>query len=157
MIILLDIDGVLEITPAWRKVEILSDGFMKLNENALKNLAILYEKTNASIILTTTHRIKYDESKWKEIFKLRGLNFETISKLNEKTEIGQLLDRGSEIKEWVENNEKNLNYVIIDDDTSINALSNSIKKRWVSTKSFVGFDKECLEKALFILTKNKIL
>ena len=102
MIILLDIDGVLETTPSWGRAEIHTDGFMKLNENALENLSILHKKTNASIVLTTSHRINYDETKWKEIFRLRGLNFDSISKLNNKTEISQLLDRGSEIKEWVE-------------------------------------------------------
>ncbi len=60
MTILLDIDGVLETTPPWKHPEMLDDGFMKLNENALKNLSILHKKTNASIVLTTTHRINYD-------------------------------------------------------------------------------------------------
>ncbi|MDI9877763.1 CPCC family cysteine-rich protein [Flectobacillus rivi] len=154
MTILLDIDGVLETTPIWRPVEIHSDGFMKLNEKALENLSILHKRTNASIVLTTTHRINYDETRWKEIFRLRGLNFETISKLNNKTEISQLLDKGSEIKEWVENKGQEHNYVIIDDDQSINALPEYIKERWVATKPSVGFDKEALEKALLILTVN---
>lgn len=152
MTILLDIDGVLETTPAWRRTESLSDGFMKFNEHALKNFSILYERTNAAIVLTTTHRIKYDLAQWKEIFKMRGLNFETISKLNDKTEISQLLDRGTEIKEWVESKGKNENYVIIDDDLSIHGLPDNIKERWVSTKPLIGFDKESLEKALLILT-----
>jgi hypothetical protein len=56
------------------------------------------------------------------------LNFETISKLNNKTEISQLLDKGSEIKEWVENKGQEHNYVIIDDDQSINALPEYIKR-----------------------------
>ncbi|MEA5258899.1 CPCC family cysteine-rich protein [Arcicella aquatica] len=149
MIILLDIDGVLETTPSWRQPEFLSDGFMRLNENALKNLSILYKVTNASIVLTTTHRINYDEAKWKEIFSTRGLNFETISKLNDKTEISQLLDRGSEIEEWIKTKGANQNYVIIDDDLSINALPDNIKERWVTTKPLIGLDK-----ALLILTIN---
>ena len=154
MIILLDIDGVLETTPTWRQVEIHSDGFMKLNEKALENLSTLHKRTNASIVLTTTHRINYDETKWIEIFRLRGLNFETISKLNNKTEISQLLDRGTEIKEWVEKKGEGQNYVIIDDDQSINALPEYIKERWVATRPSIGFDKEALEKALLILTVN---
>jgi len=154
MTILLDIDGVLETTPSWRHAEIHSDGFMKLNNKALENLSILHKRTNASIVLTTTHRINYDETKWKEIFKLRGLNFETISKLNNKTEISQLSDRGTEIKEWVENQGEEQNYVIIDDDLSINALPEFIKERWVATRPSIGFDKEALEKALLILTVN---
>jgi hypothetical protein len=44
MTILLDIDGVLEMTPIWRPVEIHSDGFMKLNEKALENLSILHKE-----------------------------------------------------------------------------------------------------------------
>jgi hypothetical protein len=69
----------------------------------------------------------------RRFFRLRGLNFETISKLNNKTEISQLLDKGSEIKEWVENKGQEHNYVIIDDDQSINALPEYIKERWVAT------------------------
>jgi hypothetical protein len=153
-IILLDIDGVLEITPSWRQVELLADGFMKLNAAALENLSILQEKTNASIVLTSTHRINYDEARWKIIFKTRGFEVESISKLNDKTEIAQLLDRATEIKEWVESKGKNQNYVIIDDDLSLNTLPNNIKERWVPTKAHIGFDKEALEKALQILTAN---
>ena len=154
MTILLDIDGVLETTPTWRQADIHSDGFMKLNEEALENLSILHKRTNASIVLTTTHRINYDETTWKEIFKSRGLNFKTISKINNKSEISQLLDRGSEIKEWVENKGEEHNFVIIDDDQSINALPDYIKERWVATRTSIGFDKEALEKALLILTVN---
>jgi hypothetical protein len=148
MTILLDIDGVLEITPPWKHPEILDDGFMKLNENALKNLSILHKNTNASIVLTTTHRINYDIPQWKAIFNTRGLNFETITKINDKTEISQLLDRGTEIKEWVDREGTNQNYIILDDDPSILALPNSIKERWIATKSSIGFDKTALEKAL---------
>ncbi|MDI9859380.1 CPCC family cysteine-rich protein [Flectobacillus roseus] len=154
MIILLDIDGVLETTPAWRQVEMHSDGFMKLNERTLENLSILHKRTNASIVLTTTHRINYDIARWKEIFRLRGLNFEVISKLNSKTDISQFLDRGTEIKEWVEQYGEKQNYVIIDDDQSINALPENIKERWVATRPLIGFDKEALEKALNILISN---
>lgn len=154
MIILLDIDGVLEITPHWRQPEIHPDGFMKLNAKALANLSILHQKTNAAIVLTSTHRIRYNENQWKEIFRARGLYFEVLSKLNDKTEISQLLDRGTEIKEWVETKGKNLNYVIIDDDASINALPNDINQRWVQTKPLIGFNEENLEKALEILTVN---
>jgi hypothetical protein len=153
MTILLDIDGVLVTTPSWKQVEHLSDGFMKFSDVAVSNLATLYEVTNASIVLTTTHRINYSESQWQEIFKFRGLNFETISKLNGKTEISQLLNRATEIKEWVKNN-LDKNYVIIDDDLSINSLEDSIKERWVSTKPLIGLDKESKDKALQILKGN---
>lgn len=152
MVILLDIDGVLETTPPWRRAEIHADGFMKLDENALYNLSILIQKTNASIILTTSHRIHYDESKWEEIFRTRGVDCTAISKLNDKTEISQLLERGTEIKEWAETEGSNQNYVILDDGSSLHALPDEIKVRWVPIRPLVGFDKEALEKALLILT-----
>ena len=154
MTILLDIDGVLVTTPSWKPTEQLSDGFMKFNESAVENLATLFKDTNASIVLTTTHRINYDETKWKEIFRMRGLNFHTISKLNDKTQVDQLLDRATEIKEWVEQFGQHENYIIIDDDLSINGLTDDIKERWVSTRPLIGFDKESRVKALHILTVN---
>jgi hypothetical protein len=154
MIILLDIDGVLVTTPIWRKVEILSDGFMKFDENAQFFLSILQVQTNASIVLTTTHRINYDEAKWKDIFNRRGLNFEIILKINNRNEISELPDRGTEIKEWVDDTGQDKNYVIIDDDTSINNLPDDIKKRWVFTKPLIGFDEIGLKKALHILGIN---
>jgi HAD domain in Swiss Army Knife RNA repair proteins/Cysteine-rich CPCC len=154
MTILLDIDGVLVTTPSWKPVEHLSDGFMKFSEDAVLNLATLYKETNAEIVLTTTHRINYSESQWKEIFELRGLNFTKISKINNKTEISQLLDRAKEIKEWIKSSSFDNNYVIIDDDPSINSLEESIKERWVATKPLIGFDKDSKENALHILKIN---
>jgi hypothetical protein len=156
MTILLDIDGVLVTTPSWKPTEQLSDGFMKFNETATENLAILFMETNASIVLTTTHRINFDETQWKEIFNTRGLHFHTITKLNSNTRIDQLVDRATEIKEWVEQYGEQENYVIIDDDLSINGLPNEIKERWVSTRPLIGFDKDAQAKALYILSTNQL-
>lgn len=152
MIILLDIDRVLELTPPWRRVEIAADGFMKLDEDALKNLYILYQQTNASVVLTTTHRLNYDEATWKEIFKSRGVPFESITKINNKTDIHQIGERVAEITEWVENQGVGKNFVIIDDDSSLHSLPQKIKERWVATTPSLGFNKEALEQALGILT-----
>ena len=155
MIILLDIDGVLVTTPSWKKVEQLEDGFMKFDEKATECLAELYEETNASIILTTTHRITYSIENWKKIFHKRGLYFENISKINEKSKIEELTSRGNEIKEWVEKTGFEKNYVIIDDDLSINSLEKKIKDRVVFTKQSIGFDRNGKNKAIEIL-KNEI-
>ncbi|MCU0355806.1 MAG: HAD domain-containing protein [Cytophagales bacterium] len=149
--ILLDIDGVLVTTPSWKPVELLSDGFLKFNERATENLKQLIEKTNASIVLTTTHRIKHSEEDWKEIFKLRGLEIESVSKINSKTQIDQLGNRAAEISEWIEKEGQNQNYVIIDDDLSINSLPMHIKERWAQTKPLIGFDEEAMMRALRIL------
>jgi HAD domain in Swiss Army Knife RNA repair proteins len=151
LIILLDIDGVLVTTPSWRQPEILPDGFMKFNENAVRNLAILFKKTNASIVLTTTHRINFSVLQWKEIFRFRGLEIDEISKLNDTTELSQLHDRGSEIRVWFDQIGYDLDFIIIDDDLSINGLPENIKRRWIQTKPLIGFDNECLERSLQII------
>ncbi len=150
MIILLDIDGVLETTPSWKKLELEPDGFMKLNKSCLENLITFYSLTNASVVLTTTHRINYTEAQWKEIFKARGLVFDSISKLNNKTAINQLLEKGIEIQEWAETFGAGKNYIIIDDDLSLNKMPNSIKERWITTQPHKGFDKEALDKAIIL-------
>jgi HAD domain in Swiss Army Knife RNA repair proteins len=97
MTILLDIDGVLVTTPSWQIPDRLDDGFMQFNVTAAQNLLVLYEKTNADIVLTTTHRINYTIEQWHDIFKLRGFDFKNISKINDKTSIETLGNRATEI------------------------------------------------------------
>ncbi len=154
MTVLLDIDGVLVTTPSWRITEQHSDGFLKFNERAEKNLIRLITETNASIVLTTTHRINYSIEKWKEIFNNRGIPVETIAKVNMKQAVGEMLDRGNEIKEWVENFGTGRRFVIIDDDLSINNLTIEIKDKWVMTKPLIGLDEDGTDRALKILRGN---
>jgi hypothetical protein len=129
MIILLDIDGVLVTEPSWRKVENGPDGFMLFNKQSAENLAFILAETNAHVVLTTTHRISFDVEKWVEIFASRGINISTISKINNKRSLAEMQDRGTEIKAWVDENAHQQNYVIIDDDPSINNLPDSIKDK----------------------------
>jgi sugar-specific transcriptional regulator TrmB len=154
MTVLLDIDGVLVTTPGWRITEQHKDGFLKFNDRAEKNLIRLITETNATIVLTTTHRITYSIEKWKEIFNNRGIPVETIEKVNTKQEVGDMLDRGNEIKEWVDNFGTGRRFVIIDDDLSINALPLGIKDKWVMTKSMIGLDEDGTDRALKILRGN---
>lgn len=151
MTVLLDIDGVLVTTPSWRLTEQHNDGFLKFNDRAEKNLIRLITETNASIVLTTTHRISYSAEKWKEIFNNRGIPVETIEKVNTKQAVDDMVDRGNEIKEWVDNFGIGKRFVIIDDDPSINALPMEIKDKWVMTKSMIGLDEDSTNKALKIL------
>lgn len=150
MVILLDIDGVLVTEPAWKKVETGLDGFMLFNKRSAENLAFILAATNAAVVLTTTHRISFSVERWLEIFSLRGIEINNISKLNTKQSLAEMQDRGTEIKDWVDNNGYE-NYVIIDDDPSINNLPNAIKQRWISIKPYVGIDEEAKQKALDIL------
>lgn len=85
MVILLDLDGVLITTPPWRAVAMAADGFCQFNEKAAKNLAYILAVTKASIVLTTSHRINYSLSQWREILHNRGIDSPLISKVNDLT------------------------------------------------------------------------
>jgi hypothetical protein len=154
MTILLDIDGVLVTTPSWKAAEQLPDGFLKFNDRAAMNLAKLIDATNASIVLTTTHRISFTVEKWKELFQARGIPVESIKKLNEVTSVNGMSRRSAEIIEWVDKQDEKEKFVIIDDDLSINDLPAEIKKKCVLTKSLIGLDEEGVDKALNILREQ---
>lgn len=154
MTILLDIDGVLVTTPSWRTPELLSDGFLKFNERAAKNLAQIIEETQAAIVLTTTHRINYSISEWKGLLQARGIYPTSISKLNDIGGLNDMADRATEIKEWVEKQKGSEKFVIIDDDLSINSLPPYIKARCVQTKPLIGLDDEATARALEVLREQ---
>ena len=154
MVILLDIDGVLVTTPAWRPVELQADGFLKFNEIASKNLAQIIAVTNASIILTSTHRINYSIKEWHKLLETRGIFPSSISKVDDKTAIAEMENRATEIRKWVENYQDKEAFVIIDDDLSINGLPEEIKDRCVLTKPMIGLDEEAKNKVLQILLEN---
>jgi len=147
MKILLDIDGVLVTTPAWRPTPTRDDGFMEFNPIAAKNLNTLIERTAATIVLASTHRISYSSEQWIELFHNRGIVCSYIQKINSITTFEQLANRATEINEWVSNN-GNQPYVIIDDDLSIHGLPENIRARWVKTNPLMGFNDDCLEQAL---------
>ncbi len=157
MFILLDIDGVLVTEPAWKKVEIAADGFMVFNERSAKNLAEILLKSNASVILTTTHRINYQLDKWMEIFAARGITIKSISKLNNTGSITLMKSRAIEIEEWVNLQGPKIEYIIIDDDASLNSLPEHIKQRCVITRSTIGIDEEAKQKALQLIGEIKII
>ena len=151
MTILLDIDGVLVTTPSWRRPELLQDGFMKFKEQAVTNLSLLLGATNAHIVLSTTHRINFDLETWRCLFNTRGLNITSLSKINAQTILDPKETRAEEILKWIDSPGSDKNYVIIDDDTSIHALPEFIKARWVRTSALIGFDAACLQKAMQVL------
>ncbi|QEC78364.1 HAD domain-containing protein [Mucilaginibacter ginsenosidivorax] len=154
MVILLDIDGVLVTEPSWKKVEIGADGFMLFNKLSAQNLADILLLTGAEVVLASTHRINFAIERWLDIFKIRGVTINKLSKLNDKKSLTDMQDRGNEIQEWIHKNGE-VNYVIIDDDLSINNLPEAIKQKWVTIKPHIGIDIEAKQKALDILLTNR--
>lgn len=129
MFIFLDIDGVMVSAQSWKKPIILNDNFYQFIESSISALQSLIDK-DTTIILTTSHRFRFNIQEWKEIFSNRNINISKI-KMLDKTE----LNRKDEILNWFNSNSINESFIIIDDDKSLNDLPKFYKDRLILTNS----------------------
>jgi hypothetical protein len=148
MFILLDIDGVMVPAASWRRPELLNDGFPKFSNTAISSLQRIISETGATIMLTTSHKSSYDLSQWKDIFSNRGINA-NIDKLPDNY---LSLNRRQEIAIWLNTNSYS-EFIIIDDDTSLNDLPAIYKDHLVLTSPMVGLNNDAASKALDISKK----
>ncbi|MDO5769616.1 MAG: HAD domain-containing protein [Psychrobacter sp.] len=153
MKILLDFDGVMVITPTWRPVEQADDGFMTFDEVCAANLAEIVAQTGADIVLTTTHRIHYDNETWRTLLANRGIHTNNVSKVNVASQFTELGNRCEEVLAWVAAN-PNEHFVIIDDDKSLRGLPEHIKGKWVETSFHDGLTEKRKAQTLAILLTN---
>lgn len=138
MLFFLDIDGVMVPAKGWKSPEFLNDGFPAFSSKAtlaLQNL-ILEEDT---VMLTTSHKSKFSIEEWKNIFKNRGISIRKIMSLPENL---NNLSRKDEIVNWFNVNIVDENFVIIDDDKSLNELPQSLKNNLIQTSSYIGLTEE---------------
>ncbi len=152
MVILLDIDGVMVPANSWKKPEFLEDGFPMFNSRSVIALQKIISETDASLLLTTSHKSKYNISQWRNIFLSRGINAKHIDRLTTNS-----LDssRKEEILNWyTAEHTPNEEFVIIDDDKLLNGLPANIKNNLVLTSPSVGLTEELAENAISILKKN---
>ncbi len=153
MLILLDIDGVMVPASNWKRPEFESDGFPKFSRKATNSLQKIISETGAGILLTTSHKSNYYVNEWREIFSNRGVKNAKIRKLNKNS---NYLNRREEVMRWLEkSNEKE--FVIIDDDKTLNSLPPSIKSRLVQPSATVGLNEELANSAIRILKSSKEL
>lgn len=143
--ILLDLDGVMIITPSWKQTDNLDDGFPDFNPIAVASLNKILEHTKGKIILTTSHKSRFDIDKWLEIFKRRGVIIDSIDKLEPNI---IRLRRREEILRWLNDNPE-ADYVIIDDDKSLNEMSN-----FVLTLSYRGLTYEETNNVINLYNSN---
>ena len=149
MIIFLDIDGVMVPAKSWQSPELLNDGFPAFSNKATRVLQSLISE-DATVMLTTSHRSNYTLDEWKVIFKKRGINVEKIESLGNNVD---KLSRKDEIINWFNINKIN-EFVIIDDDKSLNSLPDNLKKNLILTNPMVGLSDEHLENIKAILKKE---
>jgi len=153
-LIFLDIDGVMLSAASWKPVENLEDGFSAFSKRAVDCLNQLIQNTNASIVLTTSHKSRFTREQWNQIFLSRNMSVTIFDKLEDNSES---LNRKDEILNYLKAHQLIENYVIIDDDKSLNDLPHAIKQKLVLTSSIIGLTQENIETALGILNQNPLV
>lgn len=146
MKILLDIDGVMIPARSWQTYELSSDGFGMFNNRAVSFLnEIISSCQNPEIILTTSHKHSFSLETWSELFINRGILPVTITRLDTDS---LKVSRKEEIYSWYLKNQ-NENFIVIDDDKSLNSLDNNFKEEHlVLTKPTIGINRLATESAL---------
>jgi hypothetical protein len=141
MLLFLDIDGVMIPAKSWKKPELLSDGFAAFSSKAVNVLQNLISG-DTTIMLTTSHKSNYTIDEWKDIFRKRGIHIENIKSLDENI---NNLDRKTEIVRWFNANTMHEDFLIIDDDKSLNSLPEFLRRNLILTSPLVGLTKEKLQ------------
>lgn len=149
MLILLDIDGVMVPAASWKPVEPLADGLPRFSSTAVNNLKKLISETRASIVLTSSHKSRFNASEWESIFKSRGIEA-SIELLDKNSDD---LNRKEEILNWYDTH-SNEDFIIIDDDKSLNDLPDNIKHNLVLTRPLIGLNEETYNDVIDIISHS---
>lgn len=148
MLILLDIDGVMVQAKSWSPPPALEDGFSVFTTQAVSALNAIIEASNADILLTTSHKGRFSISEWESIFSIRGVKVNSIQRLSSDS---AEINRMEEISNWYSSNKNVDDFVIIDDDKSLNGLPNYLKSRLVLTQPLIGLTSGHINKVVRIL------
>ena len=150
MMIFLDIDGVLVPAKSWEKPRLLDDGFPEFSSAATRVLNLIISE-NTKVMLTTSHKSSFTIPQWKRIFSKRGLNIHKIGKLKKNK---SMLSRKDEITNWFLSNKIDDTFIIIDDDKSLNALPQNLKKHLILTSPMIGLDERHSDEINNLLRKD---
>lgn len=148
--LILDLDGVLITTPSWKADEIDSDGYSKFNKNCVDNLNKLLSQSNFEIWLSSTRRTVKTLLEFNQIFKNRNIENEIKGFLPEYQDCK---NRKDEITRFIEEY-KISDFLIVDDDKSLNGLDENYKENLVLTELQKGFDEEKVSLAIEIIKKR---
>ncbi len=145
--LILDLDGVLITTPPWKADEIDSDGYSKFNESCIQNLNKLLEQATFEVVLSSTRRTYKTLEEFNAIFSYRNI----IQPIKRFVPVYEHCKNRKEAVEQFISDSKLINYIILDDDKSLNGLASSIKENLVLTEYLKGLNKEKLIEAKGIL------
>jgi len=147
MFLFLDIDGVMVPAASWKAPENLEDGFPMFSTRAVETLKrILSEDTQ--IVLTTSHKSRFNPEEWKKIFERRGIKINKLSCLNAADNSRK---RKDELIDWFDTPNVGKDFIIIDDDNSLRALPPGLKEHLIVTSSLIGLTQDHLAQAGAIL------
>jgi len=152
MLLYLDIDGVMVPANSWRKPEILEDGFPEFSAKAIRSLNRIISISSADIVLTTSHKHKYTITEWNNIFRRRNIKVNKISRLPKNT---NHFNRKEELTHWFNDKKLRNNFLIIDDDKSLNGLPNYLKNNLIQTSGSVGLTDYLADEAIEKIEKSK--
>lgn len=134
MLIFLDIDGVIVPAKSWESPALLDDGFFEFSTKAVCVLQKIISE-DITVLLTTSHKSRYSVEEWKCIFRKRGVKINNLQKL-EESPFGT--SRKDEVLNWCNQNTLSEDFIIIDDDKSLNALPPLLKNKLILTSATVG-------------------
>ena len=137
MLLFLDIDGVMVPAKGWQAPVLLQDGFPAFSKSATKMLQGIITN-EVTVLLTTSHKTRYTKEEWRTIFKNRGIEIENLITL---PSTNTYLSRREEIINWFKINVIDTNFLIIDDDASLQDLPVSLKANWVQPSPTIGLNE----------------
>ena len=153
MLVFLDIDGVMAPAKSWQRPDILEDGFVDFSSKAVSVLQdVLAQNADTTIILSTSHKSRFSLNQWKIVFERRGLKVNKIQSLEDSTDFQS---RKIEILNWFDSNDIHEDFIIIDDDKSLNDLPTFYKDRLVLTSALVGLNESHWADIQYILANSK--
>jgi len=142
--LILDLDGVLITTPPWKQDTMHSDGYSEFNESCINNLNRLLTLVEFDIWLSSTRRTTKTLTEFNLIFKNRELRNKIVGFL---PEYSCCKSRKEEVIKFIDEY-KISDFLIIDDDKSLNGLEDILKENLVLTELMKGFNLEKLNEAI---------
>lgn len=138
MLIFLDIDGVMVPAKNWKQPEMLEDGFPAFSQAAVAAFNI-FMSADDEVVLISSHRDTYSIEAWKQLFANRGLIINKLTKLPQYNPSGRRL---GELLNYMKENAISDDFIILDDDKSLNDLPANLKKHLVQPYAHIGLTAE---------------